>query len=76
MAHPTADNVNKPNVPLRIARFGILGAFLGVGVLEAISFLFFACPCMQPYVMPENVNQVQPVETNPTPPKLGGPVPR
>ena len=62
--------------PRRIAKYGILGAFLGVGVLEAISFLFLACPCAPLIVQPHYQNQLAPMTTEeiPAPPKFGTPV--
>ena len=65
---------NQPTLPRRIAKYGILGTFLGVGVVEAISFLFFACPCAPTYVRPELAVDQKPAESIPAPPKFGTPV--
>ena len=70
MSHPS----NQPSGPRRIAKYGIFGGFLGVGMLEAISFLFFACPCAPTYVRPELAVDQKPAESFPAPPKFGTPV--
>lgn len=45
--------IKQPSIPRRLVNLGVLGAVLAAGVLETVSFLFFACPCTPQMVRPE-----------------------
>jgi hypothetical protein len=65
---------NQSSLPRRIAKYGILGMFFGVGVIEAVSFLFFTCPCAPTMVRPEYSVEPKPGDQPSPPVEFGKPV--